>query len=114
MWEIVSNFVTFLENLNLTLQFSQLVLFPFTVHNLSEADVKEERRKIKRLTTKTQYGQGSCYYGSELILERLSPDEITKWQIQNSTSSESGKGGFKSEDARGFLLLQNKYSKSLS
>merc|ERR1711971_271100 len=27
--------------------------------------------------------------GSELILERLSPDEITKWQTQNS-SSESG------------------------
>ena len=107
MWEIVSNFVTFLENLNLTLQFSQLVLFPFTVHNLSEADVKEERRKIKRLTTKTQYGQGSCYYGSELILERLSPDEITKWQIQNSTSSESGKGGFFSESAIKFFRSPN-------
>ena len=66
-----------------------MVLFPFTVHNLLEIDVKEERRKIKRLTTKTQYGQGSCYYGSELILERLSLDEITKWQTQNS-SSESG------------------------
>ena len=71
------------------IQFSQLVLFPFTVHNLLESDVKEERRKIKRLATKTQYGQGSCYYGSELILERLSPDEISKWQSQNS-SSESG------------------------
>ena len=66
-----------------------MVLFPFTVHNLLESDVKEERRKIKRLATKTQYGQGSCYYGSELILERLSPDEISKWQTQNS-SSESG------------------------
>ena len=42
------------------------------------------------MATKTQYGQGSCYYGSELILERLSPDEITKWQTQNSCSSESG------------------------
>jgi len=59
------------------------------VHNLLEADVREERQKIKRLATKTQYGQGSCYYGSELILERLSPDEISKWQSQNS-SSESG------------------------
>ena len=41
------------------------------------------------MATKTQYGQGSCYYGSELILERLSPDEISKWQTQNS-SSETG------------------------
>ena len=72
-----------------SIQFSQLIIFPFTVHNLSESDVKEERRKIKRLATKTQYGQGSCYYGSELILERLSPDEIAKWQTQNSCS-ESG------------------------
>ena len=71
------------------IQFSQFFIFPFTVHNLSESDVKEERRKIKRLATKTQYGQGSCYYGSELILERLPPDEIAKWQTQNS-SSESG------------------------
>jgi len=78
------------------------------VHNLSEADVKEERRKIKRLTTKTQYGQGSCYYGSELILERLSPDEITKWQIQNSTSSESDENQNKeasSENRTDFKLL---------
>ena len=67
-----------------------MFIFPFTVHNLSEDDVKEERRKIKRLATKTQYGQGSCYYNSKLILERLSPDEISKWQTQNSTSSESG------------------------
>merc|ERR1711971_193916 len=69
------------------------------VHNLLEADVKEERLKIKRLTTKTQYGQGSCYYGSELILERLSPDEITKWQIQNSSSSESGKDENQNKEA---------------
>lgn len=51
------------------------------VHNLSETDVREERRKIKRLSAKNQY--------PKLILERLSPDEITKWQFQNS-SSESG------------------------
>ena len=68
---------------------NKVSFFSISVHNLSEADVREERRKIKRLATKTQYGQGSCYYGSELILERLSPDEITKWQTQNS-SSESG------------------------
>ena len=86
------------------IQFSQLVLFPFTVHNLLETDVKEERRKIKRLATKTQYGQGSCYYGSELILERLSTDEITKWQTQNS-SSESGKGQ---------LISKCPYEKSVS
>ena len=58
-----------------------MFLFPFTVHNLSETDVREERRKIKRLSAKNQY--------PKLILERLSPDEITKWQFQNS-SSESG------------------------
>merc|ERR1711956_144321 len=55
------------------------------VHNLSETDVREERQKIKRLATKP----GTCWYNSKLILERLSPDEIKKWQIQNS-SSESG------------------------
>ena len=62
-----------------------MFLFPFTVHNLSETDVREERQKIKRLATKP----GTCWYNSKLILERLSPDEIKKWQIQNS-SSESG------------------------
>jgi len=72
------------------------------VHNLSETDVREERRKIKRLAAKNQY--------PKLILERLSPDEITKWQIQNS-SSESGisdenqNKGASSENRTDFKLL---------
>ena len=32
----------------------------------------------------------------------------------SETKKKYAKGGFKSEDAGGFLLLQNKYSKSLS
>ena len=43
----------------------------FSAHDLSDADVKQERRKIKRLMTKQQY--------PKLIVKRLSPQEITKW-----------------------------------
>ena len=62
------------------IQFPKFLFF-IIVHNLSEIDVREERRRIKRLSAKNQY--------PKLILERLSPDEITKWQTQNS-SSDSG------------------------
>jgi hypothetical protein len=54
-----------------------------------------------------------------LNFKKLSKTQANKTELQVKTArfckiGRNRKGGFKSEETGGFLLLQNKYSKSLS
>jgi len=61
------------------------------VHDLADADVKQERRKIKRLMTKQQY--------PKLIVKKLSRQEISKW-LKGEAADEN-----QNQDQNDFKLL---------
>jgi len=68
-------------------------------HDLSDADVKQERRKIKRLMTKQQL--------PKLIVKRLSPQEISKWLKGVADENQNQENDFK-------LLALNSVMKNVS